>query len=328
MKKLLLVGLVLGLTVLISSSALGAIHDAVNGEFEYFYRGGGSAANNTNFSYMIVDSWYSITPKPKYVLFSGIASEGVTPGFYPQVNAKLYTNEQTFAEIWGGNNDKTSFKGTILTEPGFFLGMDYFVDNLGEGSTMITPGFRYDFGKNWFIALSIDSDVEDGDFYAIDLDYKYINDKIKLFSQLYNIESATSSTLEGGYYDIGCYYKILPQLVIGAKLGSHADEYAHHHIGLTWKPANLIVDFKYETDEQAPEDINNVYASCMVNLDKNISLGLQVDNRSGWALGDIDHVIYYLKAKYNTNCGTFKLVYTPEFFNNESLLNLQYQIAL
>jgi hypothetical protein len=221
--SLLLAGV---LVLLFTTFAWGAIHDS-NGDFSYW----GSSSSYV----LMTDTWYWVGKDNPYYVASGMTGPG---NGNTLVGGEYYVNDQTFAEIWGGNG--SAIKGSYLTNSGFFAGMDYHMNN-ANSYTLFSPGYRLNV-KDGYVALSCDyaSDGAAGKDYTkgFALDYKIANENYRMFGQLYH-----DQYLNKNYADWTYEAAAAKELVLALKLADY-DKVPIFNGGLTWSPEIGIFDAK------------------------------------------------------------------------------------
>ena len=163
MKRIFILAITISLLFLVSASGLavvilptGGTHDAY-GDFRNF----ASVGNVPSIETFLIDKWFTIDQQTPFYQVAVNQGSSSLPVNSWQLNGLYYCNDQTFIEgfIGDAGNGISAFKGSFLTQSGFFLGFDYESDVVN--SITIAPGYRFGFGDLNYIALSLDYNIED-----------------------------------------------------------------------------------------------------------------------------------------------------------------------
>jgi hypothetical protein len=208
---------------------------------------------------------------------------------------------------------KTTFlNGSYLFNTGFFAGIKYgTITNSGDKieQTVFSPGYRYSFDDNSYIAFSVDySDyINDTTTIGYDLDFRYYQDTYKISGEVYKDEGENATA------ELETAFQFCDTFTAGLNLtynGSHTD----FMTGFTWNPNPVILDFIYGYDGYHYMTINGMYY-----LTENFAAGLQVYDEEGY-----DDPRYGAILKLTSGDGHLALIFYPK---NDSL-GKEFQLSL
>jgi hypothetical protein len=264
-----------------------------------------------------LDTVYSIEKKEPYIRGSITSFDSDATEFW----GEYYLNDQTFANLAYINANEadeslTYLKGSYLFDFGLFVGLDYItVDD--ENVFLLSPGYRYNFNDNGYIAFSIDYLDYDGysEVSGYDFDWSYYSDKMKFVGQLYKFKE-----LDDLIIDINYAYQISDQITAGVTATSVFDIVMDlgytFNAGITWNVSNFILDLTYGNLFTEIDQTQYYLVGVMYNINDTFGAGIDFQTFDDY----IDDIVSY-KFKYVTDTTTFGLRYTPE---NDSLSKILY----
>lgn len=251
--------------------------------------------------YSKTDTWYSIEQdKPDVTAFV----RNIPPDF-TVVGGEYYQNDQTFADLYFQNVDKsdlTYFGGSYLFESGFFVGLNY-LKVAPSTTTQLSPGYRVKFKKSGYVALSFDylsNDYSDThDIVSYDVDFKLFPKNMKICGEL-------SLPKEGNdpFVNFNANYKVNKRLVVGVDYMSQGGDSAYS-AGLTYRVQPFIIDAML-----GKTFTENYYQLAGMDNLKNYSIGALYQKYQN----DSDPGIT-IQGKYHLTNGDLILKYT---FHNDS----------
>jgi hypothetical protein len=288
------------LLLVAATCSLGAVKN-INGDFYSTSRMG---AFVDTYAPKSLDTWYSITPVGKQLKLIG----GSINTWGSGVAADYYLNDQTFLSLASLNSDGASFdnfsimKGSYLFGFGFFVGLEYGTSDNDYNYYLISPGYRFSFGDDSYLALSVDY-VNDSDDYSeiigYELNSKYYTDMMKFYGQVYFPDESASDTA----YLLGVNFQVADAVVLGLKYFDIGD-FSYYTLGFTWTMERFILDFEYfaNNDDDSSYELGGMF---MINEAFGIGLGyLDVDGAPDAQLS--------AKFKYVSDSNEFGLVFKPE----------------
>lgn len=286
---------------------------------------GGDFISMADGSYMInnyvprsIDTWFTVTPKNKQIKLMGGSIENVGSGF----TAEYYLNDQTFASL-GYLNDETGLiydltmvKGSYLFGFGLFVGLEYYSDENDYTYYWLAPGYRFSFGDDSYIALSVDyTDMNstDAEVWGYEAAGKYFTESMKLYGQLLFVEN------EYTFYNFGANFLVSDAIVIGLGYYGAGDSY-DDFVGFTWTTERFILDLIYGNNE---DDDNYYELGGMFMINEAFGIGLGYLSES-WK----DDAQLSAKFKYVTDNSEFGLVYKPKNDSYDQEYYLTYTMKL
>lgn len=273
------------------------------------------------------DTWYGIGEVYKYAEVNGLFIDGFDDFL---LKGKFYVNEQTFAEINyldAGSDDGFGIAGSYLFENNFFLGLSTGdIVNfpaapvfsirfpLAIDGTVISAGYRFNFGEKNFVAMSLDYCKPDyvgaRDDFFLDVYGKWFFDNARVIAHL-NLPK--DSDIDP-YFLLKGNLKVQENFVVGAAIENVLSE-TNISAGLTWKPEPFVIDGTVGVDFY---DDFYFGLSGMYCFDENMLFGAEVSKSE-----DAD-AMFSAKFKYINDAGSFKLAYAFETDTNPKMLTLDY----
>jgi hypothetical protein len=213
MKKYLVLSLVLSLMLLVTGSASAAVHN-FTGDFTNPFL----LPDFSRYGSPLFEGWYYIEKDNPSVTVRGLfPKNGNVFGF------EYFQNDQTFIDVTHVNpdsdNSSTCVKGSYLFDNGFFAGLDY-GSNGDVSQTTLSPGYRFNFDDNGYIAASLDYAVND-QFYRdsgivdYELTARYYTDQFRVYGNI-NIPNDKVVGTDQSYLWAGGAYKFSDNVVLGA----------------------------------------------------------------------------------------------------------------
>jgi hypothetical protein len=294
LKKIRLFVLAVTLTLLIAAPSFAATH-SWEGE------------------YCQTDSFFSISPNSAYLQAYYFYSPTTDIFFGKSTShtgiAEYYVNDQTFVNFgrtilsnddWDFMNMRISqIRGSYLFKCGFFAGLNYsssYYDGDTEDETIFSPGYRYNFDDNSYIAFSVDYSNYVDDINGYDFDFRFYQDKYKIAGQIYKIKDGdVTAAMETAY-------QFTDTFTAGLSL-SH-DEYDNNwfETGFTWTPGSVIFDGIYGYDSDHYLMVNGMY-----RFTKNFAAGLRIYDEE-----DYDDLRGGAIIKFTSDKTNLSLLYFPE----------------
>jgi hypothetical protein len=248
MKRLLVLPLILCLLLIGTTGALGAVHNPESGFSTWAFTAPFYIFSAFQGVFMSdgSDTWYKVAPESKFKAYTASAD---TMAFY---GAEFTLNDQTFVTLNstsmdGPPIDMMEFKGSYLFDFGLFVGLDYVSVDGSPGldpGYVLSPGYRFNFGDESYVALSIDymilSDIDFEEIVGYDIDFVYTFDGGRFFAQYYLSTDESVFDGEAGF-DLGATYQAGDELVIGFYYWAIEDT-DQYHAGLTWTPDFMTFD--------------------------------------------------------------------------------------
>jgi hypothetical protein len=318
MKKLLLLSLTLGLTLLTSGNVLAAVHN-FNGDFW-------SPNLLPDFSSEDMPSfegWYYIEKDVPAATARGAIGNGLAGG------AELFQNDQSFIDVYYDDPDDSGsyfyLKGNYLLETDFFIGVDY-----GDSQLTVAPGYRFIIDDNCYLAASLDyavnhqystNDSANGyhDSGLIDLDIygRYYTADSRLYGQ-FIIPNDDVAGIDDLFLLGGGAYRYNPNIVIGANLVSWGD-YSYYEVGCTAAFDKIGAELRLISDDATGAIDCNVLYSFAPNIRAGLEL-IQNDDNSDPRL--------ILKGKITSDEKTAAiLMYQLDYGDTDGKLYLQWDIT-
>lgn len=197
LKHLLTVLLGVGLLLMISGSALAAVH--VDDMWD-------DAFALTN--YHVTDTWYTTNYWPSYV---NITYLNVNDGALTDIALNYFKNDQLFASYRSIDAGGTGsiFKGSYLFDFGLFVGAWAMSGDMGS-TTVVSPGYRFKFGEKSWVALSADYNTDAEKIVDYDLDFLIFPDKMKIDGEVLMPDGSDAQ------YKFNFAYQISDSLTVGA----------------------------------------------------------------------------------------------------------------
>jgi len=290
------------------------------------------------------DLWYTVTPEEP---FRQIGYYNVPELKKYELSSQIYQNDQTFFNIsyedhshelsipeWGIDlySDIMDINASYLFDSGIFIGLEHNrhlnIENTMESTatwdtnniTFISPGFRYNYSQNSYVAFSVDilDDEEETETYGYEFNLKHFQDKIYWETNIYHYLSDYSNHDT----NINCQlnYQFSNQLVGGISSYFYQNDYLDDsfYAGFTWTPQPLIINFRYNYQSS---DTNSQSLYAIYQANQNIGLGLQLYKSS-----EIPKTSYSYTLRSRIGNGHIKISYHPHYDNfleNYSLVYYQ-----
>jgi hypothetical protein len=280
LKKLLLTITAFGLMLGISGAAFGAVH-STNGDFINWSTGEMNFSVNGLFALYTgkaADTWYTVAPEINVFKAEVMSSDG-----FSSYGGEFILNDQTFAGLNVFNDigmvgppidSLTNLRASYLFDFGLFVGIDYYALDGGSYDSLytISPGYRFGFGDDNYVALSLDymvnPDMDFAEIVGYDLDIVYFFAGGRFFFQYY---SATDEAqmMRDTAYDLGVVFQVADEVVIGANYYNVEDS-SDYSVGLTWTPDFMVLDLQIGTFMEE----SNYALSALFSIGANWALGL------------------------------------------------------
>ncbi len=296
MKKLLLLTLVGALMLLVSGSALAAIHN-VTGDF-------------TNYPSDLIslpdfDGWYTIDHDRPGARVDYLKQDEIWG-----LGGEYYGDDQTFADLFytslgGGDYTITGLRGSYKWANGLFLGLDYYAadDNFwgNFGHTTVDAGYRWDIDSNGsYLATSVDyvahvdnimlTSYQTG-VLGYELDLKHFTDTTKVLGQFYFPNKDVYGDVDNEFA-LSVSVKLNDNYTLGA--GMYNNNYgAYDEIGVTaaFDALGAEARYRYSTDGW-----KNVEGQVMYSFTDNFRAGIDLLKQDG-----CDDPYVSVKVKYTIN---------------------------
>jgi hypothetical protein len=302
MKKIQILLFALCLILMASANTLAAVHN-FTGDFSNPFLWGQSYLN----SFRTFEGWYYIEKdRPSATVRSSFSESRNVFG------AEYFQNDQMFIDIVGYHSDSgsdiTLLNGSYLWDNGIFFGLEY-INNSSAHQTILSPGYRFSFQNDSYLALNADYSLEDDAAYRNSgvIDYvisgKYYTDRSRLYGEI-NIPNQDVIGVNQPYFWAGGAVKVSESVVLGANIG-HYDTQNYYELGATCSFDKLGVEFNYDYvngyySDQYAVDLNTLYS-----FTDTLRAGVQVTK-----VQDIDDPYIYAKASYQiNNQNSLKFIY-------------------
>jgi hypothetical protein len=309
LKRILSPAIALSLLILTATVVLGAVHSNEGERFR-------------------TDTWYTVNPNVPYIQTglnrwksSYTASDFIWGEFYQNDHTFFTFAVQNFDYREAEPMEHSEICGSFLLHNGFFLGVSNLSDEyyspsiFPPGSTRISPGYRYSFHDNNYIALSLDYLNRDdhNDIFAYELNWRYYDAVKKLACDLYTIKDDHS------YFRGEAVFQLTDRLAGGFNLARELG-LTKLDIGTTWNLDPFILDAQYTKDT----DNDRVYSlNGMFNLSDRFGTGALYQKYD-----NIAEPQYTVFVKYATGHEKFKLAYSPQNGNWMQTYSVSYFMTL
>jgi hypothetical protein len=294
MKRLLVVVLTLSLVLAVSASAFAAVHHEAYDKLFFKF-------NNPP----ITDTWYTTLFYPPHLTASyyDIPDSDLTT-----LGLDFYLTDQMFAgyRSWDVSGFSTSvLSGSYLFNFGLFIGYEslstdypFLVDH-----SIVSPGYRYGFGKFNYVTASLNYDSDAGEITAYDFDGFYVTDQIKVKGEVLLPDGGDAQIyLDGAYkisdplcvggtvltggggedtFTVGATYTGVNKLILDCLIGTISGESGYAVSGMYKITDQILVGAQYmKIDAISPDPLTYLKARYSLSEKQNVVFQYEINDPS------------------------------------------------